>query len=105
MGGTRGLVHQDFHQKIVDLATLVKPHLVVLDAHRILTANGPTGGNLADVAMKRTVVVGTNQASVDAYGTTLFGRTPDDLPYLVRANEQGLGETDLSKLVVAEGTS
>jgi uncharacterized protein (DUF362 family) len=105
MGGTRGLVHQDFHQKIVDLATLVKPHLVVLDAHRILTANGPTGGNLADVALKQTVVVGTNQTTVDAYGTTLFGRAPADLPYLVKAQEQGLGETDLTKLLIAEGTS
>jgi uncharacterized protein (DUF362 family) len=105
MGGTRGLVHQDFHQKIVDLATLVKPHLVVLDAYRILTANGPTGGDLADVDTKRTVVVGTNQVSVDAYGTTLFGRRPQDLAYLVRAQEQGLGETDLAKLTIVEGTS
>ena len=103
MGGSRGTIHLDFDQKIVDVNTLVRPHLVVLDAYRILTRNGPTGGNLADVKTTKTVVVGTNQASVDAYGATLFGQSASDLGYLVKAQEQGLGETDLSKLRVVEG--
>jgi uncharacterized protein (DUF362 family) len=103
MGGARGTIHLDFDQKIVDVNTLVRPHLVVLDAYRILTRNGPTGGNLADVKTTKTVVVGTNQASVDAYGATLFGKTASDLGYLVRAQEQGLGETDLRRLTVREG--
>lgn len=105
MGGTRGLVHQDFHQKIVDLNTLVRPHLVVLDAWRQLMANGPSGGSLADVRESRTVVVGTNQASVDAFGATLFGMQPSDLEYLRLAAEQGLGQTDLSALTIRKGTS
>jgi uncharacterized protein (DUF362 family) len=103
LGGTRGTIHLDFDQKIVDVNTLVRPHLAVLDAYRILTRNGPTGGNLADVKTTRTVVVGTNQASVDAYGTTLFGRKPADLGYLVNAQQQGLGQTDLSRLRIAQG--
>jgi uncharacterized protein (DUF362 family) len=103
MGGTRAVVHVDFDQKIVDLNTLVRPHLVVLDAYRILTRHGPTGGDLGDVKQTRTVVVGTNQASVDAYGTTLFGMQPTDLAYLRRAGEQGLGEVEVSKLRIARG--
>jgi uncharacterized protein (DUF362 family) len=103
MGGARGTIHLDFDQKIVDVNSLARPHLVVLDAYRILTRNGPTGGNLADVKLAKTVVVGTNQASVDAYGATLFGKTASDLGYLVKAQEQGLGETDLRKLRVQEG--
>jgi len=105
LGGTRGFIHQNFTQKIVDVNSLVKPNLVVLDAYRILTANGPSGGDLADVKKARTVVVGTNQASVDAYGTGLFGMKPTDLAYLRRAAEQGLGTIDLSKLDIAEGSS
>lgn len=100
MGGSRGIIHVDFFQKIVDLNTLVRPHLVVLDATRILMSNGPTGGNLADVKQLNTIVAGVNQASVDAYGATLFGRRPTDVDYLVKAQEQGLGEIDLAKLTI-----
>ena len=98
MGGTRGLVHQQFDQKIVDLNSLVKPQLVILDAYRILFRNGPTGGGLEDVRMGKTCVAGTSQVSVDAYGTTLFGMKPTDLEYLGLAAAQGIGTIDLSKL-------
>lgn len=100
MGGARGTIHIDFDQKIVDVNSLVKPHLILLDAYRILVRNGPTGGDLADVETPKTLVAGTNAASVDAYGTSLFGMKPADIPYIVRANEQGLGEIDMGKLNV-----
>lgn len=102
MGGSRSQMHIDFDQKIVDLNTLVKPHLVILDAHRILIRNGPTGGSLSDVRETKTLIAGTNQVAVDAYGTTLFGLKPTDLPYLVKAKERGIGEIDLQKLKIAE---
>jgi uncharacterized protein (DUF362 family) len=103
MGGERGTIHQDFAQKIVDVNTLVRPHLVVLDAYRMLIRNGPTGGSLNDVRLAKTVVVGTDPVSVDAYGTTLFGMRPEALDYLVRASEQGLGITDLARLRIDGG--
>lgn len=105
MGGARGLIHQDFHQKIVDVNSLVRPHLVVLDAYRMLVRNGPTGGHLGDVKTAKTVVAGSNQASVDAFGATLFGRKPSDIDYIRRAGEQGLGETDPEALRVLVGTT
>ena len=98
MGGTRGLIHQDFTQKIVDANSLIKPQLIILDAYRLLFRNGPTGGGMQDVKMGYTCVAGTNQVSVDAYGTTLFGMKPTDLDYVRLAAEQGLGVADLSKL-------
>ena len=73
MGDPRGRIHIDFPQKITDVNTLIKPHLVVLDAYRILVRNGPTGGDLDDVEMPKTVVVGTSQTAVDAYGATIMG--------------------------------
>ncbi len=100
MGGSRGGMHIDFHQKIVDLNTVVVPHLTILDAYRILVRNGPTGGSLSDVRTIKRVVVGTNNASVDAYATRFFGLKPQDLPYLVRAGSQGLGEIDMRRLKV-----
>ena len=79
MGGSRGQIHRDFAQKIVDVNTLVKPTLAILDAYRVLFRNGPTGGDLADVKMAKTLVAGTNQVSIDAYGTQFFGQDTDGL--------------------------
>ena len=76
MGGGRGQIHQSFDAKIVDVNTLVVPHLTVLDATRLLVRNGPLGGSLSDVRPGRTVVAGTNQVAVDSYGATLFGASP-----------------------------
>ncbi len=98
MGGTRGLIHQEFDQKIVDVNTLVRPHLTILDAYRLLIRNGPTGGGLQDVRPGRTCIAGTDPVSVDAYGATLFGMEPSDLSYVMLAADQGLGVADLAAL-------
>ena len=79
MGGRRGTIHGDFSQKIVDVNTLVKPTLAILDAYRVLFRNGPTGGSLDDVRLEKTLVAGTNQVSIDAYGTQFFGKTAGGL--------------------------
>jgi len=105
MGDPRGRIHTDYARKITDVNTRVKPHLVILDAYRILTRNGPTGGNLDDVAMPKTVVAGTSQIAIDAYGTTIMGWQPTDLPSLVEAASRGLGEIDLSRLTITESTA
>jgi uncharacterized protein (DUF362 family) len=105
MGDSRGQIHMDFARKITDVNTVVKPHLVILDAYRILVRNGPTGGNLDDVRMPKTVVAGISQVSIDAYGTTIMGWKPADLPSLVEAASRGLGEADLTKLDIFEGTA
>jgi uncharacterized protein (DUF362 family) len=105
MGGERGRIHQEFAQKIVDMATLVRPHLVILDAYRIMIRNGPTGGSLKDVRLAKTAVAGTSMPSVDAYGATLFGMKPTDLEYLRVARDRGVGVIDLDALRVFEGTA
>lgn len=105
MGDPRGRIHQDYPRKITDVNTRVKPHLVILDCYRTLMRNGPTGGNLNDVAMPKTVVAGTSQVAVDAYGATVMGWRPTDLPSLVEAHRRGLGEIDLAKYDIVEGTA
>jgi uncharacterized protein (DUF362 family) len=95
----------DFAQKIVDVNTLVKPTLAILDGYRVLFRNGPTGGSLDDVRLAKTLVAGTNQVCVDAYGTTFFDKQPTDFEWLVEANARGMGEIDLSKLKIATGTA
>ncbi len=90
-GGERNRFHQDLNNTLVDLAGFVRPTLVVMDAVRVLTANGPTGGNLADVQRRDTVAAGTDQVAIDAFGATLLGLKPQDVGYIVEGNARKLG--------------
>jgi uncharacterized protein (DUF362 family) len=100
IGGDRGKIHTDFDKKIVDINTVIKPTLTILDAYRIMLRNGPTGGNLADVKLAKTVAAGMDRVAVDAMGAKLFGLKPDELPFLTIAHARGMGEIDLNKLNV-----
>ena len=98
MGGWRGRIHQRIDESLVDLAAFVKPSLVIVDAVRILTANGPQGGDLADVRRMDTIAAGTDQVAVDAYGATLFGLKPSDLGCVRLGQQAGLGKMNLERL-------
>jgi uncharacterized protein (DUF362 family) len=91
-GGARERFHQDLGKTLVDLAMVVRPTLVVMDAIRILTANGPTGGNLADVKRLDTVIASIDQVAADAYGAALLGYKPQEISYIVEAESRGLGK-------------
>ena len=100
MGGSRRTIHQRLDESLVDLSMAIKPTLTVLDAVRILTANGPQGGNLSDVKKMDTVIAGVDQVAVDSFGATLFGMKGSDLEYVKIADKMGLGKMDISKLNV-----
>lgn len=100
MGGWRSRIHQSLDESLVDISNVIRPNLIVLDAVRILTANGPQGGSLDDVKTLNTVIAGTDQVAVDAYGATLFGLTGNDLGYVRIGHRSGLGTMDLSRLVI-----
>lgn len=100
IGENRGKIHNNFDIKIVDLNTVIKPQLTILDAVRVLMNNGPTGGNLNDVKEMNTIIAGVDVVAVDAYGATLFGLQPKDLGFLVEAASRGLGTMDLNTLKI-----
>jgi uncharacterized protein (DUF362 family) len=97
-GGARNRFHQDIANTVVDLAGFIKPQLVVLDAVRVLAANGPSGGNLADVKRRDTIVAGVDQVAVDAFGATLLGLRPQDIGYIVEGHARGLGNMNYEAL-------
>jgi len=100
LGGNRGKIHNHFDVKIVDLNTVIKPQLTILDAVRILLRNGPQGGNLNDVKQLDTIIAGVDPVAVDAYGATLFGLKPAELGFLREAHSRGLGKMDLETLKI-----
>ena len=102
IGGDRGKIHNHFPVKLADLNLVLKPQLTIVDAYRILVANGPQGGNLRDVRMPKVVLASVDRVAADAYAATLFGKKGTDLPYLVEAHKRGFGEIDLAKVAVKE---
>lgn len=100
MGGWRGRIHQRVDESIVDLAMFIKPALTVLDAVRILTANGPQGGNLMDVKQLNLVIAGTDAVAVDAFGATLFGMKPAELGCVRIGHQLKLGSMELEKMKI-----
>jgi uncharacterized protein (DUF362 family) len=98
IGGNRGEWHLGISEKLVDLWTVVRPQLTVMDATRILTANGPTGGDLRDVKTMNTIAFSTDPIAIDSYAATLFGIKGEDVGYISKGYQRGLGEIDLNKV-------
>ena len=98
----RPAMHINLGQRLADLASRVRPGLIVVDAVRVLTANGPTGGKLDDVRKLDTVIATTDIVAADSYAATLFGLQPLDLEYVRAATEMGLGRSDLRSLRIEE---
>jgi uncharacterized protein (DUF362 family) len=99
----RGRMHSmGLSQCIAELAAALRPDLAVIDATRILVRNGPTGGNLDDVVAKDTVIACADWVAADAYATSLFGKTPEDVPYIRAAADMGLGTMDLASLSIRD---
>ena len=100
----RPSIHWDLGQRVADLTSRVKPTLTVIDAVRILTTHGPTGGNLDDVKKLDTVIISPDIVAADSYATGLFGLKPGDLAYIQAATAMGLGRSDLPNLKIEELT-
>ena len=100
----RPAIHWNLGQRVADLTSRVRPTLTVIDAVRILTANGPTGGNLDDVKKLDTIIASPDIVAADSYAAGLFGLKPDDLAYIQAATAMGLGRSDLSNLKIEELT-
>lgn len=103
----RGVFHwkHDLHEAIVDLYSLLKPALTVVDATTALTTGGPWGPG--KVVRKDLVIASTDGVAADAqtvisykwYGKDI---KPRQVRHLRLAHERGLGRMDVENLNVAK---
>jgi uncharacterized protein (DUF362 family) len=98
----RPALHASLGQRLADLSTRVRSHLVIVDAVRMLMAHGPSGGNLADVRKANTVIASPDIVAADSYAASLFGYRPDQLSYIKKGAQMGLGVKDLDTLKIEE---
>jgi uncharacterized protein (DUF362 family) len=100
----RPQMHNNLKQRLPDLASLIRPELTIVDGYRTMLSGGPTGGNLNDVKLTKTIIASPDMVAVDAYACSLFDRSVDYLPYLEIAQRMGLGTKDLSSIKIEEIT-
>lgn len=99
----RGVMHSryDLHESIVDLASLLKPALVVVDGSRVLSTNGP--GGPGRVLKMDTIIASADMVAADAQAVAMFewyGRKlqPRNVKHIRIAHERGLGRMDVENL-------
>lgn len=93
----------DLHEAIVDMITVLKPRLVVIDGTRILSSGGP--GGPGKVIPLNLVVASTDMVAADAQMVALgtwYGKKfePGQVRHIRLAAERELGRIDLDKLNV-----
>ncbi len=89
----------NLHRNIADLAGVLRPTLVVIDATFALKSNGPKGpGDLEETGA---VIVSHDMVAADALGTEMLGFKLENVPHLAMAQELGVGRMDLENLAVA----
>ena len=111
MKGMMGLIYDrisfhnryDLHESIVDMVTVLKPHLVVMDGTRILSTGGPGGPGV--VIPMDLVIASTDMVAADAQMTALgkwYGKKiqPKQIKHIRIAAERGLGRIDLENLKI-----
>ena len=98
IGGNRGRMHHNIAESLADIVTVIHSDLTVIDATRILVANGPQGGRLEDVRQRDTLIASPDIVAADAYAATLFDLDPEDISTVVAAARRGLGVMDLKQV-------
>jgi uncharacterized protein (DUF362 family) len=98
--GRRPNLHQRISQVCAELGAAFRPTLTVIDATRILTSGGPTGGSLALVNPADCIAAATDPVAADAWGAGLLDLGPDQLPHIAIAARLGLGTADWKSVSV-----
>lgn len=98
IGGNRGMLHRNIDEALADINSVIHSDLTIVDATRILVANGPQGGDPEDVKKLDTLIASADIVAADSYAATLFGYRPEEIPTIVAGARRGLGIMDLNKV-------
>ncbi|MEN6330212.1 MAG: DUF362 domain-containing protein [Methanobacteriaceae archaeon] len=87
----------DFAEIVVDIYALAHPGLHIVDGVVGMEGNGPSSGDARDLGM---ILAGKDGVALDSLICHTLGRDPLQIPTNRIAKEQGLGETDTTKITV-----
>ncbi len=100
IGGNRGDIHRGLDQNLVDINTVVKSDLTIVDATRIMVSNGPAGGSPDYIRVKHELFASPDIVAADSYTAHLFGLKGTNLKYVNIAHSAGMGEKRVDKMKI-----
>ncbi len=94
---------QELNAGIVDICSILKADLTVIDGCRVLATNGPNGPG--KVLYKNTIIASHDMVSADAHAVSTFEWynkrfKPKQVRHIRLAHERGLGRMDLENLTI-----
>jgi uncharacterized protein (DUF362 family) len=92
----KGSMHTRLSKNIVDLASVIKPNIAVIDG--VIAGEGHESSE--NPVKMNIVIAGTNPVAVDAVGSAVMGIPPNEVKHLRYAEEKGLGTCNLNKINV-----
>ncbi len=108
MKGMMGLINdrrsmhwQGLTSGIVDICTILKADLTVIDGSRVLTTNGPRGPGR--VVVKNTIIASRDMVAADSHAVSSFewyGKKfkPKQVAHILEAHKRGFGRMDVENL-------
>ena len=76
---------------IVDVNTVLKPTITVIDGFIGMEGRGPSGGSPVQMNL---IIAGTDPVAVDSTGCRVMGINPHEVKHIRRAHEKGMGSID-----------
>jgi len=93
-----GLEEKPLNVAIADMASVLLPHLSIIDGTIGMEGLGPSAGSAKELGV---VVVGVDPFAADAVACELMGISAQDIPHLRMGAERGCGIIDLNKIRVS----
>jgi uncharacterized protein (DUF362 family) len=90
----------DLHQCMVDLLTVTKPALNILDAYAPMVRNGPRGKTTGDLVVMQSLLASTDIVAIDAAGAKMLNLEPAKIRHIAIAADMGFGCMDLTQVDV-----
>ncbi|OIO37673.1 MAG: hypothetical protein AUJ75_03765 [Candidatus Omnitrophica bacterium CG1_02_49_10] len=87
----------DFAKIIVDVFSIARPHLVIMDGVVAMEGDGPGAGSLRDAGY---ILAGRDAVALDAVCAFMMGIEPLRIGTIEEAYKRGLGEADLDGIEI-----
>jgi hypothetical protein len=89
--------HPFLPKVIADVNSILKPDLCIIDGLIAMEGKGPGFGDPKEMNV---LIVGNDPVATDAIAASTMGIVPNSVPHLKEAARRGIGELDLSKIVL-----
>ncbi len=102
-GAQKALLHkiagtpERFHEILVEVFKIRIPDLFIMDAIIGMEGNGPASSDLRNIGL---IIASDNGVSMDVVMAKMVGLNPEELRFLKRAQELGLGGLDINDIEI-----